>query len=219
MSPVSTPRKSGSMMVRLLRPDGWRWSVLFFEAPGLIFIAPVGVISTLSATKPVASTTLNGAHNVTRCEAFFSYDFCSGQIYGWGIGWFVQINKWPGDKYCSGRSRNWEIVPALQNVVDTFWPPFEVGARAVARSCRNLRARRRSNGDNYQILVVKRQDLPAGDLAVTRIYGAMTVDGNAIFILCMNFLPSPPYVGIITRMQFFLTNLFFGGRSLGGASR
>src|SRR5262249_40121264 len=43
---------------------------------------PVGVISTLSATKPVASTTLNGAHNVTRCEAFFSYDFCSGQIYG-----------------------------------------------------------------------------------------------------------------------------------------
>jgi hypothetical protein len=36
----------------------------------------------------------------------------------------------------------------------------------------------------------------------------MTVDGNAIFILCMNFLPSPPYVGIITRMQFFLTNLF-----------
>jgi hypothetical protein len=82
MSPVSTPRKSGSMMVRLLCPDDWRWSVLFVEAPGLILIAPVGVISTLSATKPVASTTLNGAHNVTRCEAFFSYDFCSGQIYG-----------------------------------------------------------------------------------------------------------------------------------------
>ncbi|HYV70224.1 MAG TPA: superinfection immunity protein [Pseudolabrys sp.] len=59
--------------------------------------------------------------------------------------------------------------------------------------------------------------MPAGDLPETRFYGAMTVVGNAIFILCMYFLPA-----LISALHWhhnqnaiFLTNLFFDWTVIG----